>query len=328
MSGEVVLRLNSDTSPIIAEERAILEAAGLTVVEIEGASDEEIAAHAPEADAVMVVSAYLRGPVIEKLTKCRIISRMGTGVDKIDVQQATRQGVVVTNLPDFSTNEVADHTMALLLSVARRLKLMEAAMREGRQPDDTLGIHRLSVLNLGLCGFGRIGRAVAQRAKAFGMTIYVYDPFVTQEVADAEGVTLTDLDTVLESADYLALLCPLTAETRGMISARELHKMKPTAVIVNTGRGDLIVEDDLIEALRDGTISFAALDVFSGINVFAPGGFPTDHPFFSLKNVILTPHFAAASEEAKMESVVRGAQAVVDVLSGKKPANPVNDVGK
>jgi D-3-phosphoglycerate dehydrogenase len=323
MTTPVVVRLNATTFPLLDEERAILAATGARIVEIEGYTDEEILAVAPEADAVMIVSAYLREPVIRQLSRCRVISRLGTGVDKIDIEAATRAGIVVTNLPDFCTEEVADHTLALLLAAARQLKFFEAEMRRGQQAR-AREMHRLATRTLGLLGFGRIGRAVAHRAQAFGMTVLVSDPAVTPEQAAAAGVTAADFETVLSAADYLCLFCPLLPSTRGLLDLHAFQLMKPSAVLVNTGRGELVVEADLVTALREGLIRYAALDVYAGINVFAPEGFPTDHPFFSLENVLLTPHVAAASEESSVAQKIGGAQAVADVLAGRWPAHPVN----
>ena len=320
----VVLRLNALTFPMAAEEREILAASGVRIVEIEGADDAEILAHGRDCDALMVISAYVHGSVIRELSRCKMISRLGAGVDKIAVDEATRRGIIVTNLPDFCTDEVADHTMALLLSAARQLKCFESSMRQGMQPHDLSHMHRLSVQTLGIIGFGRIGRAVAARAIAFGMRILAVDPQLTGQEADRAGVKAVDLDTLLAESDYVCLLCPLTTSTRGMLSLREFRKMKPSAVLVNTARGELVDEADLVTALRQHIIRYAALDVFAGINVFTPGGFPTDHPLFSLENVQLTPHVAAYSQEAHINSRVRGAQAVVDVLSGRWPRHPVN----
>jgi D-3-phosphoglycerate dehydrogenase len=320
----LVVRLNAETCATIPEERAILATLGARVIEIEGGEDDEILACARDCEALMVVSSYVRGRVIDDLRQCRLIARLGTGVDKIDVEAATRRGIMVTNLPDFCTEEVADHTLALLLSVARRLDDFRSAMQQGRQPREVGEVHRLATRTLGVVGFGRIGRAVGRRARAFGMRVLAVDPALSPADATAEGVTAVDLDTALRESDYLCLLCPLTAATHGLLTGREFRKMKPTAVLVNTGRGELVNEDDLVEALRAGVIRFAALDVFAGINVFAPEGFPVDHPLFALPNVILTPHVAAFSVESMVDQKTRGAEAVVDVLTGRWPAHLVN----
>lgn len=318
------VRLNAVTFPVSADERSILAGEGCGMRELEGATDAEISAAVADADAVMVVSAHLRAPVIGAMRRCRVVSRLGTGVDKIDLDEATRRGIPVTNLPDFCTEEVADHTLALLLAAARQLKLMESSMRVGRQPRDIADLHRLSSRTLGMVGFGRIGRAVARRAAAFGMTLLAVDPALTATEAAGAGVQKVDLGAALERSDYLCLLCPLTPATRGMIGRRELRRMKRDAVLVNTARGEIVNEDDLAAALRGGDIRYAALDVFAGIDVFAPDGFPVDHPFFGLANVLLTPHMAAGSEEALADARRRGARAVVEVLAGRAPPHPVN----
>ncbi len=320
----LIVRLNAETMPMTLEECEELALVGGRVVEIEGYDEAETVEAAREADAVMIISAYLHAPTIAAMTRCRLISRIGTGTDKIDVDEATRRGIFVTNVPDFSTEEVADHTMALLLASARQLKLYEAAMRRGHQPKHVRDMHRLATRTLGLIGFGRIGQAVAKRAAAFGMRILAHDPARSAEEIAGRGATSVDLDTLLAEADYVALMCPLLPATREMMGRREFAKMKPSAVLVNAARGELVNEDDLAAALRESVIRYAAVDVYGGINVFAPEGFPTDHPFFALENMLMTPHCAAASVEALEDVMRRGAEAVVEVLSGRWPKYPVN----
>lgn len=319
-----IARLNAETSPTTPAEREILAQLDPCIVEVEGRSDDEVLSAARDCDALMVISSYVRGSVIEQLTQCRIISRLGIGVDKIDVDAATRRGILVTNLPDFCTNEVADHTMALLLASARQLKLFEAGARQGTVPRHVPHMHRLATRTLSLIGFGRIGRAVAKRAQAFGMRVLACDPALSPEAAAQAGVSSADLETALAEADYLSLLCPLTPVTRRMLTLERFRQMKPTAVLINTGRGELVDEDALVMALRDGIIRYAAIDVYGIVDVFAPDGFPTDHPLFSLPNALLTPHVSAYSEEALAEQRRGGAEAVVQVLTGHWPAHPVN----
>jgi len=320
----LVVRLNTETCAPIEEERAILACINARVVEIEGATDEDILAHAAQCDALMVVASYVRGEVIRRLSRCKIISRLGVGTDKIDVAEATRQGIMVTNIPGFCTDEVADHTLALLLAVARQLNFYQGQMRCGQPPAPVANLHRLSTRKLGIIGFGRIGRAVARRARAFGMDILAHDPYLSEADVAGQEVRLADKDTVLREADYLCLLCPLTDATKRMLTLNEFRRMKPTAVLVNTGRGELVDENDLVVALREGIIRYAALDVYGAINVFSPEGFATDHALFSLPNVLMTPHVAANSVESGIEQKTRGAQAVVEVLAGRWPEHLVN----
>jgi D-3-phosphoglycerate dehydrogenase len=188
-----ICRLNSETGPLSGLERQIMAPLNAEIIETEGVTDDEVLAAARDCDALMVIASYVRGSVIEQLTRCRLISRLGIGVDKIDIAAATRRGIFVTNLPDFCTNEVADHTLALLLAAARQLKLFEASMRQGRVPRDVQDMHRLCTRTLGLIGFGRIGRAVAQRALGFGMRILACDPALTPEAAQQAGVIAADM---------------------------------------------------------------------------------------------------------------------------------------
>jgi len=317
----LVLRLNAATSPVSPDERKILATVEAEIVEVE---QPEACGCLEQVDAVMIVSAYLRTPLIKRMTRCRIISRMGTGTDKIDVAQATAQGIMVANVPDFATGEVADHTLALLLSAARKLKVFERYMRSGHHPFDAVAVRRLSAQTLGVIGFGHIGRAVAERALAFGLRVLVCDPCVTAEQAAAAGVTAVGKDAILAEADYLCLLCPLLPSTRGMLAMPEFRKMKRDAVLINTGRGELVNERELAEALKTGVIAYAGLDVFGEVNVFDLDGFPCDHPLFGLDNVQLTPHVAAVSSESLTEAHVRAAQAVADVFSGRTPPHLLN----
>jgi len=321
----IVARLNAVTFPMIDAERNILSSINADVVELEGATDDEILEVAENADAIMIVSAYLRGTVIRKLSNLKMISRLGTGTDKIDIDEATRLGIVVANLPDFSTEEVADHTLALILASARRLKYFEGCIRGGQRPLSVAGIHRLAVQTLGIIGFGRIGKAVAKRALAFGMKVMACDPTLAIGKNNEWNVEAVDLETILSQSDYLSLLCPLTAGTREIIGMKQLRMMKPTATLINTGRGELVNENDLALAVTTGVIQGAAVDVFSGINVFSENGFSTEHPYFTIEDhLLLTPHVSAASEEALAVARTDGAQAVVDVWNGLYPRHVVN----
>ncbi len=320
----LVVRLNARTVPLSDIERRVLAPLTPRIVELEGATDDEIRTAARAADALMVVSASLHGPVIADLARCKVISRLGTGVDKIDVAAATQRGIIVNNLPDAFTEEVADHTLALLLAAARQLLPLDRATRQGQRPRDIAGFHRLAAQTVGLIGFGRIGRAVARRCRAFGLRVLAADPLLTPETAAREGVTAADLPALLAAADYVCLLCPLLPTTRGLLALPQFRQMKRSAVLINTGRGELTNEDDLAAALRDGLIRYAALDVFGVVNVFREGGFPTDHALFQQDHVLLTPHVAAASAEAAVDCQRRGAQAVVDVLAGRWPEHAVN----
>jgi D-3-phosphoglycerate dehydrogenase len=235
--------------------------------------------------------------------------------------------VVVTNVPDYCLDEVADHAMALLLCLARKLTQLDGAVRDGTAVKDgqwnTLGlvrpVHRLGQQTLGIVGLGQIGRRVAQRARAFGMQVIAApDPAVGPEQAAGLGVTMLPLEQMLAEADFVTLHCPLTPDTRALINARTIAQMKPAAMIVNTSRGPLISEAALVEALRSRRLAGAGLDVYER-EPLAP-----DSPLRALPNVVLTSHAAWYSEEAIRDTKVKAAQSVADVLQGRVPRYILN----
>jgi D-3-phosphoglycerate dehydrogenase len=264
---------------------------------------------------------------VGRLARCRVISRLGAGTDKIGIDEATRHGIVVANVPDFCTNEQAEHAFALLLAWARRLPFMLDAMRRGDwTARNHSGVHRVAGQTLGLVGFGQSAQAVATRGVAFGMRVMAWtrDPAKFSAVAERTGVTLTSLDRVLAEADYVSLHLPLSSETRGLINAAGIALMQPRAVLINTARGALVDEGALVSALTQRRIGGAALDVFDGIDVFALPGDPPRHPLLELDNVLLTPHCAGSSVESTIDSKTRGARHAADVLLGRWPAHVVN----
>lgn len=321
------VRLNAITYPAEAVERTELAQVGATLLEIEGQAPNEILAAAKDCDALLVVSSCVPGEVIDQLRRCRVISRLGAGTDKIDVAAATRAGIVVANVPDFCINEQAEHTFALLLAWVRRLPYMFAAMRHGEWTARShSGVHRLHGQTLGLIGFGTSAQAVAARATAFGLRVLAWarNPQKYAAVAKHTRVELSQLERVLSESDFVSLHLPLTIETHGLLNAERLALLKPTAVLINTARGALVDEDALIRALKEKRIGGAALDVFENIDVFALPGAPPPHPLFELDNVLLTPHCAGSSVESSLESKMRGARHATDVLQGRWPPHVVN----
>jgi D-3-phosphoglycerate dehydrogenase len=321
------VRLNAITYPVEPTEREELERAGAEWVAIEGQHPDEILAAAADCDALLVVSSRVPDPVIERLSRCRVLSRLGAGTDRIDVAAATRQGIVVANVPDFCVNELAEHVMALLLAWARRLFFMADAMRRGHwSARHHPGVHRVAGQTLGLVGFGTGARAVAGRARAFGMRLLAWarHPDRHREAASGLGVELASLDRVLSDSDFVSLHLPLTPDTRHLLDAAHLARMRPGAVLINTARGPIVDEAALVAALREHRIAGAALDVFEEIDVFALPEAPQCHALLDLDNVILTPHCGGSSVESTRESKVRGASHAVDVLQGRWPPHVVN----
>jgi phosphoglycerate dehydrogenase-like enzyme/REP element-mobilizing transposase RayT len=256
-----------------------------------------------------------------------VLSRLGAGTDRVDVAAATRCGIVVANVPDFCLDEQAEQTMTLLLACARRLPHMTAAMRRGEfTARHHPGVHRVAGRVLGLVGFGASAKAVAVRAKGFGLRLLAWarDPGKHRPDAGRLGVELVGLERLLSESDFVSVHLPLTPETRHLLDAGRLALMRPGAVLVNTARGAIVDEQALVEALRQGRLAGAGLDVFDGINVFTPPAAPPSHPLLELDNVILTPHCAGSSVESTLDSKFRGARNAAAVLMGRWPASVVN----
>ena len=273
---------------------------------------------ARDADAVLTTYAKVTTAIVEQLTRCRIISRFGIGVDNVDIAMATAKGIVVTKVPDYCIDEVSDHAMALLLAIVRKIPFSNSEVQAGRWAMPTVvPIHRLRGTVLGLVGFGRIPQLVAPKAQAFGIKVIAFDPFVPPEVFAKAGVASVGFDELVKTGDYISLHCPLTSETNHLFNADVFSKMKPGAYLVNTGRGPLIDEAALAQALDKGQLAAAALDVVEK----EP---PVGSPVLGRKNVILTPHTAFYSDESLVELQVKAAEEVVRVLSGQAPKNPVN----
>lgn len=307
-------------------ERYALELEALApvaeIVEVDAATSEAFAEAAKDADA-LITSWGIRidETIISRLEKCVVVGVGSVGVDMVDVNAATRAGIVVTNVPDVFIEEVADHAMMLLLAAARRVRIMERIIDDGDwyQGRATLNqVPRLMGQTLGLLAFGNVARCTARRAKGFGMQVIAHDPFVSELAISEAGVEPVSFGELLTRSDYLSIHAPLNAETRHLVDAAALKMMKPTAVIVNTARGPIIHEADLIEALREGRIAAAGLDV---LEQEPP---QPDNPLLGMDNVILTPHVASATTRMRPETRRRVGREVALVLSGRWPMSCVN----
>jgi len=273
---------------------------------------------AHDADAVLVTYAKITAGMIARMPRCRIIARFGIGVDNVDVAAATRAGIVVTRVPDYCLDEVSDHTMALLLTVARKIALANSLVLAGRWAiEDVAPIHRLQGSVLGLVGFGRIAQLVASKARAFRLKVISHDPFVSQEAMRRAGVEKVDFVELLSISDYISIHAPLLPETTGLFNADAFARMKSTAFLINTARGSIVDEEALARALDEGRLAGAALDVLSQ----EP---PSRSPLIGRENVILTPHMSFYSAESLVDLQRRGAEEVVRVLKGEMPGCPVN----
>jgi D-3-phosphoglycerate dehydrogenase len=290
-------------------------------------SEDELIAIGRDADALLVSTREaVTRRVLENIPHVKVISRYGVGLDNVDLDAAADVGIVVTHYPGYCTAEVADHAMALLLAVNRRIVEQDRDLHEGawaKFGSATGGILRgpvppLRQLTLGIIGFGRIGQALAERARPFGMTLLVADPYVAPDVVEAAGATLVPLDEMLPRVDLLTIHAPLTPETRGLINAERLAAMKPDASIINTARGPIIDLDALAAHLQKHPQARAALDVVY------PEPLSTDHPLYSLPNVIHTPHSAYYSEQSVVTVREETFAEAMSVLMGTMPRTVAN----
>jgi D-3-phosphoglycerate dehydrogenase / 2-oxoglutarate reductase len=277
----------------------------------------DILAVARDADALLVCYAKLPGDLIRQLARCKVIGRTGLGVDNIDLAAARERKITVTYVPDYCMDEVSDHAMALLLALARKVPFANSLVQGGRWEMAAVApIHRLRGQTLGLVGFGNIPRALAPKAKAFGLRVLAYDPFVAREAFGSFGVEGARFDELLASSDFVSIHAPLTAQTRNLFNASAFAKMKTGARLINTARGPLIDERALIDALDSGRLGGAALDV---LETEPPA---KDSPLIGRANVVLTPHTAFYSVEALEELQTKCATDVARVLSGEAPIYP------
>ncbi|MEP7358510.1 MAG: C-terminal binding protein [Anaerolineales bacterium] len=307
--------------PDTSVESEVLKAVDATVLHTRGLDTPEQLAVARQADALMVSIHKVPASLLATLANCRIISRVGTGLDAIDIPAATERGIWVTNVPDYSVDEVSTHAITLLLALARRLPRVLESMRRGEWDSrQARPFPRLKGQTLGLLGFGRIAQAVAGKARGLGLEVIAHDPFVPSPVMEAAGARPVDIETLWQTSDFISLHTPLTPGTRGIVNAQALSHMKPTAYVINTARGPLIDEGALLEAVRAGQIAGAALDVLT-VEPPAP-----DNPLLHDERIIVTPHYAWYSEAANYDVRVRGAEEVVRVLRGERPRNPANEI--
>jgi D-3-phosphoglycerate dehydrogenase len=305
-----------DYSQIEAE---ILSREGATVVGAHCKTERDVIDFASDADGIMVAYAPITQEVVNHLKHCRVIVRYGVGVDNIDVGAATQKHIFVTYVPDYCIEEVATHTIALMLCCARRIAQYNKRVREHQWGSMIAGeLNRLSRKKLGLLGFGRIGSKVAALAGGLGLQIHAHDPYVSSDTMEKLNTASVDLETLFSQSDYLSIHIPLVDETRHFVDQREIGMMKKTAFLINTARGGIVNQKALIDALTEKRIAGAALDTFE-IE-------PPEHqePLLKMENVVLTPHAAWYSEEANQDLRSKAAEEVARVLRGEIPKYLIN----
>ncbi len=304
--------------PNLDPARGVLSEAGIELRLSDESTPEAILRVAQDAEGVLVTYAKITADMIRQLRRCRIIARFGIGVDNVDIAAATAAGILVTRVPDYCIDEVSDHTLALLLALARKIPLANSRAHTGHwKLSAVIPIHRLRGEVLGLVGFGRIPQSVAPKAKSFGLRVVTYDPYVPASVTTSAGVESVGFDELVKVSDYISIHAPLVPETEQLFNSDVFRKFKPTAYLINTARGPIVDDNALIKALDDGHLAGAALDVLSA----EP---PVDSMLFGRENVILTPHMSFYSVESLIELQTKAAEEVVRVLNGEMPRNPVN----
>lgn len=295
-------------------EEKVLSAVDCEFIKTQSSTEEEVIAAAKDADALINQYAPISRKVIESLPNLKVVARYGVGVNTIDVDAATERGVVVSNVTDYCMDEVSDHAFSLIMACSRKVVLLNNEVKAGNWDYKvSTPIYRLRGRVLGLVGFGRIPKTLANKAQAFGIKVMAYDPFVSEEVAENAGVQLVDLNTLCEQSDFVSLHVPLMKETYHMISDEQFKLMKKETFIINTARGLVINEKALIRALEAGEIAGAALDVTEEEPI------QKNNPLLKMDQVIINPHTAWYSEEAQLELKIKTAQNVTDVLSGYYP---------
>jgi D-3-phosphoglycerate dehydrogenase len=303
-------------------EREILKPvdADVVVVTEDSMTEDDVISAAKDADGIFVREAPITAGVLKSFERCKIVARYGVGLDNIDLDAARQLKIYVSNVPDYGTEDVSDHAVALLLGCVRTLLVRDRNLRSGNfELDIRDDIFRTTGKTLGIIGYGKIGRAFHRKWQGFlPDKVLVYDPYVDADLIHEKGAEPAALDTLLEQSDYITLHAPLTEETRHIIDSAALKKMKPTAILVNTARGAIIDTYALAEALKKGEILRAGLDVFEKEPI------PGNHPLVGMSSVILTSHLAWYSKESTEAMQSGAAKEIMRVLSGKPPVNWVN----
>jgi D-3-phosphoglycerate dehydrogenase len=302
------------------EENAVLSELDCQVEVLDLARRQDGDALLADADGILVNLHPLPAPVIRRLARCRVISRYGVGWDNVDVEAATAAGIWVARVPDYCTEDVSDHALALLLACVRRIPFVDRRVREGgwnlrsEQP-----ARRIAGKTLGIVGYGRSGRALHRKVSGLGLArVLVCDPYKYPRDLLAEGAEPADLPTILAEADFLSLHVPLNPETRHLLGPAALARLRPQAILINTSRGPVVDEKALAEALAVGRLAYAGLDVFEQ----EPIGRAS--PLAALGNVVLSDHTGYYSEESLVELKTKAARNVAAVLQGGEPPYPVN----
>jgi D-3-phosphoglycerate dehydrogenase len=301
------------------KEQAILRRIGAKVLQFHCSNESEVIEAARNAHVVMCDASPVTRNVIQNLPKLVGVVEYGIGYDNIDVNAATENGVLVCNIPDFMTSEVADHAVALILALTRKLDRISRSTRSGKWNwREFRPMSSLDGKTVGIIGFGNIGRQVAERMRSFRTQVIAYDPYVSREAMEKLGARTSNLDELLEASDVISIHVPLSKETRQLIGRKELAKLKDSVILVNTSRGSVMDQEALIESLRKGRIGAAGLDVLAREPPSAAD------PILGFENVIVTPHIGWYSEQSSARLQENAALEAERILTGNPPKHPVN----
>jgi D-3-phosphoglycerate dehydrogenase len=308
--------------PDLSIEQEVLAGTGCELTGRQCKTESDLLDLCRDADAVITQFARVNANVIAGMARAKVIVRYGIGVDNVDLEAARARGIPVCNVSDYCIDEVADHTLAFILAATRQVVPHTNHLHSGKWSlvGPLSGLKALAQLTVGVIGFGRIGREVVRRLVSFKCAIRVFDPLVPAEEIREAGAVPASFDEVLKAADLLTLHCPSTPQTRKMMNRDSLAKLKPGAILINVGRGDLVDVPALTAALESGQLSAAALDVFD------PEPIPTDHPVLKMPNVLLTPHIASASPAAVHKLRTTAANLALQAVRGQPLPNIVNGV--
>ncbi len=304
------------------EENKVLSELGITVDIHNFSIPEEAKKILKDADAVLVNLFLLTKDIIDSMENCRVIVRYGVGYDNVDVDAATAKGIWMSRVPDYSLEDVSDHALALLLSSVRKIAYKDRKVREGKwNLHKDWPAFRIAGKTLGILGFGAIARVLFRKISSLGLEkVLIYDPYVpTAEIEKLGGIPAS-LEDLVSQSDFISIHAPLTKETEGIISEKEFADMKANCILVNTSRGPLVNEEALYQALKDGQIAAAGIDVFNSEPLTA------NSPLRTLENITLTDHTGWYSEESIVELKTKAAENVLAVLKGGKPVYPVNNI--
>jgi len=320
--GKFKVVMTDDRHKTYEEEKEVLKSIDAEIIIANCETPAEVIDVCKNADGIMCNLAPMPEEVIEKLEKCKVISRYGVGYDNVDVDACTKKGIQLANVTDYCAEEVSDQALALLMACARKVARRDAQIREGKWNIGKADpIYRIAGKTFAFLGFGMIAKCLYRKINGLNFKkILVYDPFIDAETIEKAGAEKADWETVFKNADYISIHIPLNEKTRGLINADTFNMMKPTAIIINTSRGPVIDEPSLIDALAAGQINSAGLDVHNKEPM------EDDNPLKKIKNCVLTDHVGWYSEEAMSELKRKVAENVRDVLLGRKPKYPVNEI--